>query len=110
MKKMSMILAVLAAMMIAGGALALTDTEAETAARAYVPAEAQLTWSEMDDGMHELTFRVEATGEKYEIQVNPNTGAVVKIESERPLHDADRRGGGVRGRGGLSRGRNHSQG
>ena len=31
MKKMSMILAVLAAMMIAGGALALTDTEAETA-------------------------------------------------------------------------------
>ena len=83
MKKMSMILAVLAAMMIAGGALALTDTEAETAARAYVPAEAQLTRSEMDDGMHELTFRVEATGEKYEIQVNPNTGAVVKIESER---------------------------
>lgn len=83
MKKMSMILAVLAAMMIASGALALTDTEAETAARAYVPAEAQLTRSEMDDGMHELTFRVEATGEKYEIQVNPNTGAVVKIESER---------------------------
>ena len=26
---------------------------------------------------------MEATGEKYEIQVNPNTGAVVKIESER---------------------------
>ena len=90
MKKMSMILAVLAAMMIAGGALALTDTEAETAARAYVPAEAQLTRSEMDDGMHELTFRVEATGEKYEIQVNPNTGAVVKQERfQRPLHDAD---------------------
>ena len=61
MKKMSMILAVLAAMMIAGGALALTDTEAETAARAYVPAEAQLTRSEMDDGMHELTFRVKST-------------------------------------------------
>lgn len=47
-----------------------------------MPAEAQLTKSEMDDGMHELTFRVEATGEKYEIKVNPTTGAVVKIESE----------------------------
>lgn len=82
MKKMSMILAFLAALMIAGGALALTDTEAETAARAYVPTTATLVKSEMDDGMHELTFRVEATGEKYEIKVNPNTGAVVKIESE----------------------------
>lgn len=37
MKKMSMILAVLAAMMIAGGALALTDTEAETAAAPMYP-------------------------------------------------------------------------
>ena len=82
MKKMTMILAFLAALMIAGGALALTDTEAETAARAYVPAEATLTRTEMDDGMHELTFRVEATGEKYEIKVDPSTGAVVKIESE----------------------------
>ena len=82
MKKMSMMVAFLVALMIAGGALALTDTEAETAARAYVPAEAQLTKSEMDDGMHELTVRVEATGEKYEIKVNPTTGAVVKIESE----------------------------
>ena len=82
MKKISMILAFLAALMIAGGALALTDTEAETAARAYVPTAATLVKSEMDDGMHELTFRVEATGEKYEIKVNPNTGAVVKIESE----------------------------
>lgn len=82
MKKMSMMVAFLVALMIAGGALALTDTEAETAARAYVPAEAQLTKSEMDDGMHELTFRVEATEEKYEIKVNLTTGAVVKIESE----------------------------
>ena len=82
MKKISMILAFLAALMIAGGALALTDTEAETAARAYVPTAATLVKSEMDDGMHELSFRVEATGEKYEIKVNPNTGAVVKIESE----------------------------
>ena len=38
MKKMSMMVAFLVALMIAGGALALTDTEAETAARAYVPA------------------------------------------------------------------------
>lgn len=32
MKKMSMMVAFLVALMIAGGALALTDTEAETAA------------------------------------------------------------------------------
>lgn len=82
MKKMTVILALVAALMIAGSALALTDTEVETAARAYVPTDATLSKSEMDDGMHELTFRVEATGEKYEIQVDPATGAVVKIESE----------------------------
>lgn len=82
MKKMSMILVLLAALLMAGSALALTDTEAETAARAYVPDGASFLRSEIDDGMYELTFRVEATQEKYEIQVNPTTGAVTKIESE----------------------------
>src|SRR5699024_752235 len=70
MKKMSMILVLLAYLLMAGSALALTDTEVETAARAYVPGGASFMRSEIDDGMYELTFRVDATQEKYEIQVN----------------------------------------
>lgn len=67
---------------ISAHALALSDAEVETSARTYVPPEATLRKIELDDGMYEATFFVEASGEKIKIKVSPQTGEVVELESE----------------------------
>ena len=85
MKKRILTIALLLSVLLTGSALALTDQEAETAARAYVPADATLSHSEIDDSLYELTFSyVPITGSsiRYEVKVDPSTGAVVKVESD----------------------------
>lgn len=81
MKKWILMLLTLMLVAFSSAALALDDQAVEAAARAYVPSEAVLQKVEMDDGLYDATFRVEASAEKYEVKVDAS-GTVVKLESK----------------------------
>lgn len=83
MKKSVLLAAAALLLCLALPAFALTDAEVENAARAYVPADAVLQKIKLDDGLYELKFIVEATRERFEVQVDPADGRVVELESER---------------------------
>lgn len=83
MKKRIAILTLLMTSTLLGSAVALTDAETETAARPYVPADSVYLYTEKDDGMYEVVFRAEATGEMFEVKVDPATGAALKVESDK---------------------------
>ncbi len=55
-KSISIMISLMLLLLLAIPALAQTDASMEAAARAYVPADAVLTETEMDDGLMELTF------------------------------------------------------
>lgn len=84
MKKMMTILLAAAMLMVSASALALTDSEVEQTARAYVPAQAELTRVKMDDGLYEADFVDRSSGITYDVKVDPLTGEAVRFEMDSP--------------------------
>ncbi len=80
MKKPLSLLALFMTLCLCLPALALTTQEAESAARAYVPADATLAETELDGGVYELAFRQETA--VFDVDVDAATGAVRKVEGE----------------------------
>lgn len=82
MKKGFSLLCMVLILAVTASAFALTDAEVEAAARAHVPAGAALKRIETDEGIYEASFTVEATNEKYQVKVEPDTGRVIELESK----------------------------
>ena len=59
------------------------QTEWQQLAQSYVPQGAVYQRSERDDGLQVLHYTTADGTERYEVKIDPNTSAVVKVESER---------------------------
>ena len=71
-------------MLPAAAHAALTDAELLTAARAFLPANAEHVRTEKEDGYLEYEFSIPTTWERYEVRLHPTTGAVFSVESDLP--------------------------
>ena len=100
MKKLTaMILALVMVLTLAAGAFAagrLTKDEAKKIAldkAGVTAAEATFTKAKLDydDGREEYEFEFFANGKEFDIDVDANTGRVVKFDVERCYHDFDDR-------------------
>ncbi len=100
MKKLTaMILALVMVLALAAGAFAagrLTKDEAKKIAldkAGVTAAEATFTKARLDydDGREEYEFEFFANGKEFDIDVDANTGRVVKFDVERSFHDFDDR-------------------
>ena len=80
MKRLTTLFLIIALLAAASGVLA-EQPSAETAARSVVPSGAQLLRTGKDDGMLEYHFTT-ADGMRYQVDVNPDTLAVQKLEME----------------------------
>ncbi len=63
-------------------AFAASALDATNAARAYAPADATYLYTEKDEGVYEVHFMNDTTGEEFEIDVDINTGKVLKFASD----------------------------
>lgn len=80
MKRLTMLFLIIALLAAAFGALA-EQPSAETAARSVVPENAELLRTEKDDGLLEYLF-LGTDNMRYQVDVNPDTLAVQKLEVE----------------------------
>lgn len=80
MKRLTTLFLIIALLAAAFGALA-EQPSAETAARSVVPENAELLRSEKDDGLLEYLF-ITPDDMRYQVDVNPDTFAVQKVEME----------------------------
>ena len=80
MKRLTTLFLIIALLAAAVGALA-EQPSAETAARSVVPENAELVRTEKDDGLLEYLF-VTPDNMRYQVNVNPNTLTVQKLEME----------------------------
>ena len=80
MKRLTTLFLIIALLVAAMGALA-EQPSAETAARSVVPENAELVRTEKDDGMMEYLF-ITPDQMRYQVDVNPNTLTVQKLEME----------------------------
>ena len=69
-------------LMMTGTALAAQADANLAAATAVVPAGAAMVEHEMDDGFAEYKFIIAATGEEFEVKIDPFTGLVFSVESD----------------------------
>jgi len=83
MKKTALVMLMLLLLTTSAFAAALDET-----ARSVVPEDAELTRTEKDDGMNVYHFRT-ATGDRYEVTVDPQTTVVQSVE----MDAANARGG-----------------
>lgn len=84
MKKTMTMILVAAMLMLSASAFALSDAQVEKTARAYVPAQAELTKIRMDDGLYEADFVDRSSGIAYDVKVDPQTGKAVRFEMDSP--------------------------
>lgn len=85
MRKLSVVAIALMILLCAACLAHAQDTNAlELLARPYVPADAVYLSRQMDDGQYELNYRVQDTGERYEVTISGNGLYVVKVSSEIP--------------------------
>jgi len=80
MKRLTLFFLIAALLVASLGALAEQPSH-ETAARSLVPENAELLRTEKDDGLLEYLFMT-PDDTRYQVDVNPSTGNVVKLELE----------------------------
>lgn len=84
MKKMTTMILAAAMLMVSVSAFALTDAQVEQTARAYVPAQAELTKIKLDEGLYEADFVDRSSGIAYEVKIDPQSGEAVRYEMDSP--------------------------